>query len=93
MAAMEHVCVCLQYFLTTNVGEALDDTRKTVNKICRASLVYYWIFGDTRTKVILAHLIRNRIELFVPEEDLMPTVHASLELLNGMFIFIFPSLA
>ena len=85
--------VCLQYFLTTNVGEALDDARKSVNETCRASLISYWISGDTRTKVILAHLIRNRIELFVPEEDLMPIVRASLELLNGMFIFIFSSLA
>ena len=42
--------------------------------------------------MILADLIRNRIEMYVPEEDFMPIVRASLEILNGKFIFIFSSL-
>ena len=86
MAAMEHACACLQYSLTSNVGEALDDARKIVNEACRASSTSPWFsaFGNTRTKVILADLIRNRNEMFVPEKDFMPIVHASLQLLNSL---------
>ena len=86
MVAMEHACACLQYSLTANVGEALDDARKIVSEACRASFASSWIsaFGDIRTKVILADLIRNRIEMFVPEEDFMPIVRASLQLLNSL---------
>ena len=66
MVAMEHACACLQYSLTANVGEALDDAVKIVREACRASFATSWIsaFGDTRTKVIVADLIRNRIEMF-----------------------------
>ena len=86
MAAMEHACACLQYSLTANVDEALDDARKIVNEACRASFASVWNseFGDTRTKVILADLIRNRNEMFVPEEDFMPIVLASLQILNNL---------
>ena len=86
MAAMEHACACLQYSLTANISEALDDARKIVNEASRASSASPWIsgFGDTRTKVILADLIRNRNEMCVPEEDFIPIVHASLQLLNSL---------
>ena len=86
MAAMEYACACLQYSLTANVGEALDDARKIVKEARRVSPVSSWIsaFGDTRTKVILADLIRNRIEMFVPDEDFTPIVRATLQLLNTL---------
>lgn len=86
MAAVEHACACLQYSLTANVGEALDDARKIINETFQASSASPWIsaFGDTRTKTILADLIRNRTEMFVPAEDFKRTVHASLLLLNSL---------
>ena len=86
MAAMEHACACLQYSLTANVGEALDDARKIVNEARQSPSASPWAsaLGDTRTKVILADLIRNRHEMFVPEEEFTPTVHASLQLLNRL---------
>jgi len=87
MAAMERACACLQYSLTTNVGEALDDARKILKEACQATPASpQWIsaFGDTRTRVILANLIRDRTEMFVPEEDIESTVLASLQLLNSL---------
>ncbi|KIM42751.1 hypothetical protein M413DRAFT_444422 [Hebeloma cylindrosporum] len=86
MAAMEHACACLQYSLTGEVEEALEAARNIVNDACQVSLASPWIsvFGDTRTKVILANIIRNRDEMLVPEEDLEPTVNASLRLLNSL---------
>lgn len=86
MASVEHACACLQYSLTANVGEALDDARKIMKEAFQASSASPWIsaFGDTRTKMILADLIRNRHEMFVPEEEFKRTVHASLLLLNSL---------
>ena len=86
MAAMEHACACLQYSITANVGEALDEARKIVNEACQVPSASPWIsaFGDTRTKVILADLIRNLIEMFVLEDDFTPIIHASLQLLNSL---------
>jgi len=86
VAAMEHACACLQYSLKADVGEAFIDARKIMNEACQALPQSSWVsaFGDTRTKVILADLIRNRGDMCVVEEDFKPTVHASLRLLDKL---------